>query len=272
MDTEDEGTETAAFSAEALDHWRSWAGRGDSVLDESQPWALPVVAHVEKVIPDGVPAPDHLSTVHAAALAVAMMLTQPSSAPGGEWYPALERWRAGRIRKVTRRARGIRWREAEAEPGVTVRVGGAEVRVLPAYPVEDPPLWLKKMQVGGLDLERGPERESAVLPAGSTAPVLSILLTPDVTMTTGKAAAQAGHAVQLAMELLDRDLVVSWASAGFAIRVVDNFRVVDRADSRWKRACAGEIPAAIVRDGGLTEVAPGTYTAIATFAPDSERS
>jgi peptidyl-tRNA hydrolase len=65
-------------------------------------------------------------------------------------------------------------------------------------------------------------------------------------MTTGKAAAQCGHAAHLLLR-------ARGAWPGLRVRVVD-------ADE-WSRAVAEAD--VVVRDGGFTEVAPGTMTAVA---------
>ncbi|MCP9954496.1 peptidyl-tRNA hydrolase [Actinomadura madurae] len=149
---------------------------------------------------------------------------------------------------MTRRARGVRWPEAEALPGVTVQHAGAQVRAFPPGPVSDVPPQLAKLQVAGLDLpdeaEPGPPPEP---------PYAAIALNPDVTITTGKAAAQCGHAAQLLLRRGRRRHVAAWVEAGARVHLA--------RDVPWSR-CVKEAAVA-VRDGGFTEVAPGTMTATA---------
>ncbi|SFN10594.1 hypothetical protein SAMN04489713_101254 [Actinomadura madurae] len=205
---------------------------------------MQLVVRAEKADP-----PNHGAVCEAAATAVVRLLTDPRAAdPEGEWREAVREWEARRIRKVTRRARGVRWPEAEALPGVTVEHAGAQVRAFPPGPVSEVPPQLAKLQVAGLDLpdeaEPGPPPEP---------PYAAIALNPDVTITTGKAAAQCGHAAQLLLRRGRRRHVAAWVEAGARVHLA--------RDVPWSR-CVKEAAVA-VRDGGFTEVAPGTMTATA---------
>ncbi|SPT64477.1 peptidyl-tRNA hydrolase [Actinomadura madurae] len=205
---------------------------------------MQLVVRAEKADP-----PNHGAVCEAAATAVVRLLTDPRAAdPEGEWREAVREWEARRIRKVTRRARGVRWPEAEALPGVTVEHAGAQVRAFPPGPVSEVPPQLAKLQVAGLDLpdeaEPGPPPEPLYA---------AIALNPDVTITTGKAAAQCGHAAQLLLRRGRRRHVAAWVEAGARVHLA--------RDVPWSR-CVKEAAVA-VRDGGFTEVAPGTMTATA---------
>ncbi|GAA3195775.1 peptidyl-tRNA hydrolase [Actinocorallia longicatena] len=198
------------------------------------PRALPLVLRVEKRDP-----PSHEALCEAAATAVVLLLAS------GEFEEAVRLWEDGRIRKVTRRARGARWRDAERPPGVTVAHAGAEVRAYPPCPIEDLPPELAKMQVAGTDLEPGPTKEPG-------APYCALVLNADAKMTTGKAAAQAGHAAHLLYRGLPAESRDAWLAAGAPAHIVD---------VPWAEAVARA--AVTIRDAGFTEVAPGTLTAVA---------
>ena len=235
------------------EHWRTapWDERGER--DAGEPWSLPLVVRAEKAAP-----PDGQHATYAAAIAVARLLSDPASAPEGEWHAAVLRWTDGRIRKVVRRARGVRWPEVEDLPGVTSTVGTASVRALLPHPVAEPPVTVSKLQVAGLELTAEPDRTLTTWPPDTDGPVLTIAIAPGVSMTTGKACAQVGHAAQLALVELDRSLVVAWLAAGFPVRVVTD-------SATWTRLGERGVAVAVVRDGGFTEVAPGTVTCAATF-------
>jgi peptidyl-tRNA hydrolase len=244
-------------SLPAIDHWRShwraavWAERADR--DDVEAWSLPLVVRAEKASP-----PDHQHAMYAAARSVVSLLASTGAEPEGPWYPAIQRWADGFIRKVVRRARGVRWPEVQDLAGVTVAVGTAEVRALLPHRVAAPPVAVSKLQVQGLDLEADPERALSVEPTDADGPVLTIAVAPGLEMTTGKACAQVGHAAQLGLLELDRDLVWAWASGGFPLRLVSDA-------GSWKRLGDRKVVAAVVRDAGYTEVAPGTVTCASTF-------
>lgn len=205
---------------------------------------MQLVVRAEKADP-----PSHGAVCEAAATAVVRLLTDPRAAgPDGEWREAVRAWESRRIRKVTRRARGVRWPEAEALPGVTVEHAGAQVRAFPPGPVSDVPPQLAKLQVAGLDLAEAEEPGPPPQP-----PYAAIALNPEVTITTGKAAAQCGHAAQLLLRQGRRKDVAAWVEAGAAVHLA--------RDVPW-RTCVKKATVA-VRDGGFTEVPPGTMTAIA---------
>ncbi|TDD68701.1 peptidyl-tRNA hydrolase [Actinomadura rubrisoli] len=210
---------------------------------DDPPWAMQLVVRAEKADPPG-----HDAACEAAATAVVRLLADPRvTEPEGEWRAAVHEWESRRIRKVTRRARGIRWPEVQVLPGVTVAHAGAEVRAFVPGPVSDVPSELAKLQVAGLDLA---EEEPKPPPEP---PYAAIALNPDVTMTTGKAAAQCGHAAQLLLRQAGRKDAAAWTEAGARVHLT--------RDVPWRR-CVKHATVA-VRDGGFTEVPPGTMTAIA---------
>jgi peptidyl-tRNA hydrolase len=209
------------------------------------PWAMQLALRDDR--PER---PSHLAVCEAAAAAVVLLLTDPrSTEPDGEWHQQVARWESGAIRKVVRRGRGVRFTAVEQLPGVQALRRAALVRAFVPGPTDQVPPELAKLQVGGTDQpERG--EPSAPVPGG-----LSIALTPLTVMTTGKAAAQSGHAAQLALRRMPAAAHQAWGDGGWAVRVL----VPDA--TAWSRLAAAA-PVA-VHDGGFTEVAPGTRTAIA---------
>lgn len=200
--------------------------------------AMPVVLRLER------PPVGRTAVLEAAAAAALALCLDPRSEPDGEWHEAVDLWVASRIRKIARRARGAHWEAVQELPGVTCRVGDGEARALVPGPVDDVPRVLSRLQIGGTDLE--PDE-----PGPPPAAVPVIWVNAALRMTVGKAAAQVGHASML-------------YAAAHGLEEVPAFAVRDASPERWAELSAavdrGE--AVAVRDGGFTEVAPGTTTCI----------
>ncbi len=215
----------------------------DVCAGEAPQYALPLVVRVERAAP-----PARTDALECAARAVLFFLTDPR-AVDGEWTAAVRGWEADRIRKVVRRARGAAWRRALALPGITVARRTAEIRVYPPVLLDEWPPDLARLQVSGTELEDPlPPGE---IPAGT--PVL--WLNPELAMTAGKAMAQAGHAAQLAWWRLEPRDRSEWKANDF------DLAVRTAAPEPWAVLVASGLP--VVRDGGFTEVAPGSCTVVA---------
>jgi peptidyl-tRNA hydrolase len=210
--------------------------------DHEPPWAMQLAVRAEKAAP-----PAHGAVCEAAAMAVARLLADPR-ATGGEWHEPVRHWEAGPIRKVTRRARGVRWPAVQNLPGITVEHAGAQVRAFVPGPVTEVPVELARLQVAGLELDDAEEPTPRPEP-----PYAAIALNPEWAMSTGKAAAQSGHAAHLLLREGGEPARGAWLAAGLAVHL--------ERDMRWED-CVGHADVA-VRDAGFTEVPPGTMTALA---------
>ena len=228
-------------------------------LDHEVPWALPIVVRRSKTN-----IARHQDVVEAVAEAVVTFLDDPRSQPGGDWHEAVAYWRDGAIRKVVRRGDGKQFEDAAELDGIRLTkpgrggFGPVDVLVLVPGPVQPLPRELKKLQVGGTEF---PAAEDAADGSESTArasdgqvpadPLVTIELSPEVELTTGKAAAQCAHAAQLVYEQMPADRRDVWRDAGFRVRVV----TPERAD--WESTDA---PVRVI-DAGFTEVDGPTETA-----------
>lgn len=196
----------------------------------------------------------------AAARAVVTLLDDPRAAEGGPWYPAVKHWNDRRIRKLVRRADGKRWDDVQLLDGVTVHQdapepdgtgpeddvesGPAEVRAFVPAPVKPLPKALDKLQVSGTHF---PD----VGVSSSVDAVVTIEINPGIEITSGKAAAQCGHAAQIAREQMDPETLRQWRDDGFRVRVTTPPAAI------W---AVGGRPVSIT-DAGFTELDGPTETA-----------
>ncbi len=161
-----------------------------------------------------------------------------------DYKEQVDAWLRQRIRKLVKRGRNKAWDDLEKLAHIEVEVGTAKVRVFPPTPVQDVAAEVKKLQVVGLN----------TIPASQVETYdtyLSVSYDATLNMTTGKAAAQGGHAVQLFLMKADEDKITTWLNSGS--KIVFNF--VENLN---------ELPYDIeVHDAGFTEVASGSKTAIA---------
>jgi peptidyl-tRNA hydrolase len=221
---------------------------------EAPQYALPLVIRVERTTP-----PTRTDALEGAARAVLTFLADPrvtgedgeggEGGRDGEWSAAARAWEDARIRKVVRRARGAAWERAMALPGITVVHRSAEIRVYPPVPVDDWPPDLARLQVAGTELE------DPAPPGEPDARTPVLWLNPELPMSAGKAMAQAGHAAQLAWWRLGPRVRSEWRELDF------DLAVRTAAPQRWAELVRSGLP--VVRDGGFTEVAPGSCTVVA---------
>jgi peptidyl-tRNA hydrolase len=221
---------------------RNYATKND--LGESEVRAMPMVLRIERVDP-----PSRTALLESAAASAVAVCLDPRADVGGEWHEAVRAWVAGRIRKVSRRARGVQWDAVQDLPGVTITVDGASVRSLLPVLVSETPRDVAKLQISGSDLpvdSPGPVPEGARL----------LYVNPRVEMSAGKLAAQVGHASMLLAPRLSVDELKAWAALDYrcAVRTPS----VAEWDALIHR---GDVVA--VRDAGFTEVEPGTTTVLA---------
>jgi peptidyl-tRNA hydrolase len=223
--------------------------------DPAEVRAMPVILRIERTDP-----PSRTPLLEAAAAAAVAVCLDPRTDPEGEWHADVQAWIDGRIRKVSRRARGAHWEAVQALPGVTVTVDGASARALVPGRVVETPKEVSRLQISGSEL---PDDDP-----GDPPPDVPILwLNPKVEMTAGKAAAQVGHASMLLAAALKADgfeeYLTAWKDFRCAVRTPPlrtwaNLHPGDDPLNAWRRRRV-----VAVRDAGFTEVAPGTVTVLA---------
>lgn len=100
-----------------------------------------------------------------------------------------------------------------------------------------------------------------------------ILIRKDLGMTTGKIASQAAHAsleAFLQMEQIDSSIVKQWMSEG-QTKIVLRINSLEEFESIKKILKEKGIPFSAITDSGLTQVAPGTETAIGIGPIDEDK-
>ncbi len=153
------------------------------------------------------------------------------------WRDGFDEWWRDSFRKVCLRADPREWEDVRGLDHE--RVG--DVACLPPVRRSEREKVLVRMQT--LSAEAGPLPE-----AGSSAPdVLTLVVATDLGMSAGKTIAQIGHASLLA----DPDHGLDPAVA---------LRVVGAGTDEWSALAVSAT--AIVRDGGLTEIAEGSETVL----------
>ncbi len=171
-------------------------------------------------------------------------------------------WCDRSFRKVTLRARGAAWQRCLAFDAGVGRVGG-EVKALALPPVlrsrRDP--FLAKLQAWSAERDALPP-DTAPWPAGVA---MAFVLNADAPMRGGMAAAQVAHAALLLWESYGArmpEAFAAWRAGGSACVFVE------AGAGPWAALKAGT-HCAVIRDAGLTEVAPGTETVLAIVPGDT---
>ncbi|MDN5906139.1 MAG: hypothetical protein L0H86_11020 [Micrococcaceae bacterium] len=188
------------------------------------------------------PEPDGLAAVALAS--VMARARDPSN-------PAWERWLSGPVGKSVRRADAKNYaKTAAAHPeAVEATHGRGRAMALPPLPMDALPRTLARLQVSGTRLPAGPED-----PVTGDRP--RIVLNRDLGMSTGKAAAQAAHALFAWVMELGPEPSVEWFRAGPQVCVGWQGEVELLAGA----AAVGAGP--LIHDAGHTEIAPGSVTAL----------
>lgn len=186
------------------------------------------------------PAPEASGIAAAALASVQAFMRDPEN-------PDWRIWAAGAFAKSVRRADAKMFAKVLAvfPEHVLATVGGASAVGLPPMPADELPKLLAKLQVSGTQLPAGDPMDPQPL---------SIVLNDALGMSTGKAAAQAAHALFAWVLEAGEPAVDAWSAAGFPVGVV---HAGAREFRKGQRKAAGPV----IQDAGRTEIEPGSTTA-----------
>lgn len=203
------------------------------------PWALQCVVNE---------ATEFSENALSQALALAVLHFLDATRENPEWASAVARWKQGRIRKILRRARNAKWDKLSNEEGVTTIHNGIEIRVFVPSAMDSIPAAIKKCQVSGITAT-----ENEYLSSTNELPALAIFSNRSLSMSPGKAAVACAHVAQLMSEQLLPEDYAEWKSLGFPL-----WTSTLGQTNPWIEQFAD----VVIHDGGLTEVEPGSITAI----------
>jgi peptidyl-tRNA hydrolase len=179
---------------------------------------------------------------------------------GGDTFAA---WRASSFRKVALRASAEELERVRGEEHCVAAAGGTLLCLAPMARSDSSPL------LAGLRPFTDPPRpDSAPEPLSGALPAMLYVIRPGVMKTAGKAIAQAGHAAMMCVyEWGARDprRFAAWRAAG------EPGELAQADAEQWERV-REELDGVVVRDGGHTQVDPGTETVMALVpGPRTER-
>lgn len=186
------------------------------------------------------PASEQHGIAAAALASVQAFLREPDN-------PDWRQWASAAFGKTVRRADAKMFAKVLAAfpDHVLAMVGEASAVGLAPMPAAALPKLLAKLQVSGTQLPPGEPLPPAAL---------SIVLNASLEMSTGKAAAQAAHALFAWVLEAKPAAVEAWVADGFPLSVLE---LPAKEFRKGARKSAGPV----IQDAGRTEIEPGSTTA-----------
>lgn len=203
------------------------------------PWGMQIVVEDTKSF-------SPLELAHAVAKGVTVYLDEAQHSP--ERLASINSWMKGRIRKVVRRAKNIAWDKVQDVDGLSYADDKVSLRVMTPTDMESIPVSVRKTQVSGMQTV-----DNELSFVSDPDPLFTIFLNRSLNMSPPKAAVAAAHAAHLMLMKLTPSDYEKWKSSGFAMKVTTLYSL----DSPFV-----EFMSVAIHDGGLTEVTPGSVTAM----------
>lgn len=160
-------------------------------------------------------------------------------------------WMSGRFGKLLKRLKPKYFAKMiETVEGYLYVEGNVSLFVIQPFRRSELPTLAKKAQVSGLQLL---EDEESNTPKTNLSTGIRITLNNSLNMSASKAAIAAAHALQLL-----RDSIYSLKDEPLK-EVFENSEI----EVVWSTIDSNNLPEIVIRDAGLTEVTPGSITAVA---------
>ncbi|SEN98520.1 peptidyl-tRNA hydrolase [Cryobacterium luteum] len=222
-------------------------------MTTSTPTQIPTLVQTRLVQTTVVKPSTHFETVAVTAIASGLLLAR-ADVEEDPWRTWLDSSYTKTVRRVKRPIDLERVR-ALGLPNAEITLGDAvAIAFVPSDPAQNP-REISRLQVSGLDLAGD---DTQLLQAGLFRPraaTARIEINSDVTMSTGKTAAQAAHAVCSWLLTQDDQTRLDWArEPGISLSAVSFSRHPAEAGEL-------EVPVTTIVDNGLTEIPAGTATA-----------
>ena len=216
-------------------------------MNTADTFVQPIVLLVDKADPAA-----HTDAIRAAA--TASVAAYAGALADGDDLTAWENWLSGPFTKSVRRADPTTFAKLIAtEDGELLHavIGKAKAFALTPAAYEDLPKAISRLQVSGTEL---PDRDSD-FKKSTARPAPTLVMNGGLGMSTGKAAAQAAHALFAWFLTLDAEQRYQWLTTGcmFALHMASS--------EEFSAAAAGVPDELLIEDAGRTEIEPGTATA-----------
>lgn len=170
-----------------------------------------------------------------------------------EALPVWDEWLSGPFAKSVRRADNATYKKVldliDPNDTYTIKIGLAEVTAFRPVRASEMPKPLKRLQVTGTELPDSGFTHSSMGP--------TIYLDAGLQMTTGKAAAQAAHAMFL------------WYLGQEPGTALINCNIVELASEEFVDRLQSSGSRYVIQDAGRTEIEPGSTTAFAVDMPST---